>query len=1206
MSIFEKIREEKNKAPSNQSSSIFNRIRTSERERVQPKIDEAKATIPNLFEMNRNITNTIQTVETPSNPVTEQPQTEKKSLIDRIFQPGQDILLNPERNQWVEERVAQDKQQSTNPIAKAINTAVEPLSRAVYTATSFSPIAAFQQGAGQALGIKADTAPVKDNLASNIANMVGQAAGAFTSPAGAMGLGQSVLQAGSSAAKAAATKAPVLGNKVAQRAIEGGVAGALEGAYATGLQGGDAKELALNTALGAGLGSLGDVALVGISDGVKALRNKTQLSEVDSKISKVEMPTKNDQSTFENLFGNNPIGITPGTRGNQTLIDEHIVDTKTVQGPLKERAGMAIDSIEQNFIDQFAPFKEISKETYEKAMDTTRANNLATRSINNKMVDLEGNVVGNSLKDVYSSVPRGQKSLADRYAILRDSVNRMERNIQVWGEQEWFPKTSQEAAEMVAKLEERNPWLKQFGTEWDNFNRNRQDMWVKYGIVSEDLVKRLRETNPHYAPMKRQQTETSRLRSRVGRAGKSMSNQGANKLIQRAKGGKGKIIDPAQDMIESTATSYNAMLRNRVMQDIYQNVLENPDSYKDVIEIIPSSTKVKKEMMDEINDRLQSDDLDGLTDFVNEQFELAKAASKVNGKGQAKVVALINGEPVEMIVKDPSILKAIDGVSPAQINGVMKVLDTISRGIKQSATGVLAPLQGAKLAIRDLPIAITQSKDKVNFLTKDLPLAFAQQLAHWVPGLPENWTSVVNRYYNAGGGYEAFLRGDSKIRATSKNLVKQPILSPVNVRKTVIRTMLSPFTASKALGDAFENIPRIAAFNNAMRRNGWKTDEDSIRRALDEAREITVNWSRKGAKGQDIEALLPYSNAAVQGSYRFFKRFKEQPISAIGLIGAITAAKIASYEKFKDDPDYQNRSTFEKGIPIGKTADGKFRTIPVEPTESFVADQLFDLYKFAKRDEQNLKTTGKERVQSAAESFLPSYLSGPVNAFTQEGRAVDIPSAINTTVGGSALEPFMAVSSGKNFFGGDIVPRDHQSLPTDLQYNETTSAPGKWAAENLGMSAFMFDYLAQKLGGDFAKIGLPMTSDVGKGDPVGNIVSEVATRLKTLEDPVMKNRISQDYYKLYDKVSEAKSRSEKTGELLPTWYEDAYNAVTAQKNGTVAKDISELNKVKKEIQTDVSLTAKQRAEKLREIQTQTNLLRLEGIEILNKLGVNES
>src|SRR5690606_25536513 len=131
--------------------------------------------------------------------------------------------------------------------------------------------------------------------------------------------------------------------------------------------------------------------------------------------------------------------------------------------------------------------------------------------------------------------------------------------------------------------------------------------------------------------------------------------------------------------------------------------------------------------------------------------------------------------------------------------------------------------------------------------------------------------------------------------------------------------------------------------------------------------------------------------------------------------------------------------------------DGKFNVIPVEPTEAFIADQVLNFYKWATDGER--APNAKETIQEGVDAFLPKYVSGPVAALTQQGKALDIKAGMANLTGGSAFEPINAIVTGKNFFGGDIVPREYQGLSTDLQSNETTSAAGKWAAENLGIDA---------------------------------------------------------------------------------------------------------------------------------------------------------
>ncbi|OMF38768.1 hypothetical protein BK133_00765 [Paenibacillus sp. FSL H8-0548] len=903
---------------------------------------------------------------------------------------------------------------------------------------------------------------------------------------------------------------------------------------------------------------------------------------------------------FNKLFGDKSIGITPGANG-QELIDTQIVSRAKERTSLVERAENLASATNEDYIDRFVPFKQIDKETYDAAMDSTRANNLANVTIKDKFVDLEGNVLGKSLKDVYATVPRGKKNIADRYVIMRDAISRMDRGLKVYGNETWFPQSGTEAAAMLSQLEARNPWLKQFGDDWNQFNGNRQDLWVQSGIASPELIGVLRNSNPNYAPMMRQVSKTN-LKNRLAFNSSRSGFSGQRAPIQRAVGSTKKIIEPAQGMIESTGASYNAMMRNRAMVKLHDAIKADPDKYKGVIEIVEETADMKKATLKAINEALEDNGPDGVAAMLNDELNgLFKKAKQATGDSQATVTVMLEGNPVKLRVSDPSLLKAIEGISPEQLNDVVKIVNGLSKLIKQSATGLLAPLQGAKLALRDMPIAAAQSKNKKMFLA-DISHAMVSQIADWLPSFvpgAKNVGKLAREYYRAGGGYEAYLKGDSKIRSVSADITRDPILSGRNALKTIRN--YNPLRPLKALGDAMENIPRISAFNAEMRKTGWSRDPENVRAAVDAAREATVNWSRRGHRGANIEAFLPYSNAAVQGTYRLVKRFKEQPVSAVALILGIAGAKIAAYEKYKNDPDFQQRSRFEKGIPVGKTADGKFRTIPVEPTEAYIADQILNFYKWAK-DGQDLPGV-KENIQEGANAFLPKYLAGPAAAFTNPERKLDPVAAVKSSLGGSSIEPVVSVFSGQNYFGGDVVPREYQGLPRNMQQNETTSAAANWAAENMGIDAFTFDYLAQKFGGDLAKVGLPMTSTVGKGDPVGNAWDETLTKLKLLEDPVMKNRISEDYYGYATSVSQAKAANTVADKPLPNWYQTAYDEVTSTKKGSISSRVSELNSSKKETQRNPLLTAKDRSDKLRDIQREINFLRIQGMKRLEELGV---
>lgn len=180
---------------------------------------------------------------------------------------------------WVEDRISRDREQASgNAVTRTINQLLEPVSRVVYGGVANIPgVAAFQKGAGDALNIQTDTAPVKGSPLINVpAQIAGNIAGSLTNPSNlAQGFVQAPLNIGRGVAQRVAQRTPELGNRYAQRAIEGAVAGGVQGAALSGVRGEtDASQLLESAGQGALFGAAGDAALGGISDAARAIINR--------------------------------------------------------------------------------------------------------------------------------------------------------------------------------------------------------------------------------------------------------------------------------------------------------------------------------------------------------------------------------------------------------------------------------------------------------------------------------------------------------------------------------------------------------------------------------------------------------------------------------------------------------------------------------------------------------------------------------------------------------------------------------------------------------------------------------------------------------------------------------------------------------------------------------------------------------------------
>lgn len=85
---------------------------------------------------------------------------------------------------------------------------------------------------------------------------------------------------------------------------------------------------------------------------------------------------------------------------------------------------------------------------------------------------------------------------------------------------------------------------------------------------------------------------------------------------------------------------------------------------------------------------------------------------------------------------------------------------------------------------------------------------------------------------------------------------------------------------------------------------------------LDEAREITVDFQRKGYIGEVLNGIIPFSNVDFQDLSRINRAIRENPLSfMLRSFAAITVPAMLNWLKWRDDPDYHsNYKEIEKHL----------------------------------------------------------------------------------------------------------------------------------------------------------------------------------------------------------------------------------------------------------------------------------------------------
>lgn len=147
--------------------------------------------------------------------------------------------------------------------------------------------------------------------------------------------------------------------------------------------------------------------------------------------------------------------------------------------------------------------------------------------------------------------------------------------------------------------------------------------------------------------------------------------------------------------------------------------------------------------------------------------------------------------------------------------------------------------------------------------------------------------------------------------------------------------VVAGFEWIEAVNDGVENGLRLATYIHLRRDKGW-----TKAKAAEYAKELTVNFNRKGMAGSIINSMYLFYNAAVQGSRRTIQIMKHpKTMGTLAVIGSaqfMLAATLGA-AKFGDDeddetlwekiPDHVKRRSFV--IPTGFDDDGSAQYIAI-------------------------------------------------------------------------------------------------------------------------------------------------------------------------------------------------------------------------------------------------------------------------------------
>ena len=338
-----------------------------------------------------------------------------------------------------------------------------------------------------------------------------------------------------------------------------------------------------------------------------------------------------------------------------------------------------------------------------------------------------------------------------------------------------------------------------------------------------------------------------------------------------------------------------------------------------------------------------------------------------------------------------------------------------------------------------------------------------------------------------------------------------------------------------------EQLPRLAEFISSI--EAGNTAEQAI---LDSA-DVTTNFARMGNITKVLNrTLIPFLNPSIQGCSKMIRNITSirsaREFASLALKAALVgvAPMVLNMLMYEDDEDYKNLRDADKENNFLFKVGDTFVKIPRGRVASVIG---------------GLVNRSKTTIEGEDADW-----AGYVKNIMQQVTPVD---SMSRTI----FSPFSDVANNITWYGSAIEGRQFENTAPKDRYDENTSSIAIAIGQLINYSPKKIHYLLDQYSGVIGDFILPATTaKAEKGFLSGNF---------TL-DPATSNRLSTDFYEMYDQAQYAKTAGDDTA---------AYQVRYLNK---VKSAISDMYKQKSEIQNNPDLSNAEKLQQTRVVQLLIN------------------
>jgi hypothetical protein len=523
------------------------------------------------------------------------------------------------------------------------------------------------------------------------------------------------------------------------------------------------------------------------------------------------------------------------------------------------------------------------------------------------------------------------------------------------------------------------------------------------------------------------------LQEEFGRPGKGFDIRGDE--TKRALGRRSKAGDIIGHVLSAYKLSVIRGEKNRVGQSLLRLALDNPNP--NLWEINPVGMKTV---------------LDPKTGMTTEVLDL-------NLSDPNMFFTKVDGKAWRIELKDKRLSVAMKNLGADNMKPLVQALSLTTRYLSLTRT-MLSPefvitnfMRDAQTAAINLSgeqgSAIARAALNRKSITHSMRAMFNEQRSG-KKGDPE-WRRYA-REYTEDGGRVAFFRAES-VEELARKLDRLQWAAGPSKAAAGFRGLKAGYEFIEDMNLAVENAVRLAAYK-AAREHGVSRQKAAVL-----AKNLTVNFNRKGTAGPGINAFYMFANASIQGVQRTLQAAKNPRVQKILLSSALFGTLMTILNELAGGEDDDGESFYSK-IPDSDKGRKLIFMIP-----QAVVEQVGDLPGMSFVDSERKR--GAYLTIHLPYGYSVPYVMGEIMGSTMFGvepseAATRMISAINNSfnpLGGSDLfstfsptlvDPFAEVARNKNWYGGQVHPQenpfDNTPAPKSGQGWSSTAGPYKWVA----------------------------------------------------------------------------------------------------------------------------------------------------------------